>query len=202
MSTGEAARRRRSPWAQLAIGAPLVLFLALALLLFVRLYAGDPSRVPSALIGREVPEFALPPLEGLSEGGAPVPGFSASDLGGGEVTVVNVWASWCGPCRDEHPWLVELSGDRRIGLYGINYKDTPENARRFLGRYGNPFAAVGVDASGRTGIDWGVYGVPETFVVDGEGRIAYKHIGPIDEHSLRTRLIPEIEKALAASPSS
>jgi cytochrome c biogenesis protein CcmG, thiol:disulfide interchange protein DsbE len=191
-------RQRRSPWLQLAIGAPLVVFVGLALLLFVRLFAGDPSQVPSARIGREVPQFELAPLEGLSEQGAPVPGFSDADLGNGEVTIVNVWASWCIPCRDEHPFLVEIAEDERVKLFGINYKDTTENARRFLGRYGNPFDAVGVDASGRTGIDWGVYGVPETFVVDRQGRIAYKHIGPINERSLKERFMPEVEKALAA----
>lgn len=192
--------RRRSPWVQLAIGAPLVVFLGLGVLLFARLFAGDPSQVPSALIGREVPEFELPALEGLSEDGEAVPGFSDADLGGGDVTVVNVWASWCVPCRDEHPHLVEIAGDERIRLYGINYKDTPENARRFLGRFGNPFAAVGTDYSGRVGIDWGVYGVPETFVVDGEGRIAYKHIGPIDGQSLENEVKPEIERLLDESP--
>lgn len=189
--------RRRSPWVQLAIGAPLVVFLGLALLLLVRLFAGDPSQVPSALIGREVPQFELAALEGLVEAGRPVPGFSDADLGGGEVTIVNVWASWCVPCREEHPFLVELARDERIRLFGINYKDAPENARRFLGRYGNPFDAVGVDASGRVGIDWGVYGVPETFIVDRNGRIAYKHIGPITDRSLREQFLPELEKALA-----
>jgi cytochrome c biogenesis protein CcmG, thiol:disulfide interchange protein DsbE len=188
--------KRRSPWLQLAIAAPLVVFAGLALLLLARLFAGDPSQVPSALIGRDVPRFDLAALYGLSENGAQVPGFSDADLGNGEVTIVNVWASWCIPCRDEHPFLVEIAEDERIRLFGINYKDTTENARRFLGRYGNPFAAVGVDASGRTGIDWGVYGVPETFVVDRNGRIAYKHIGPISTRSLEERLMPEIEKAL------
>ncbi len=157
---------------------PVVVFAALALLFLIRLYAGDPSRVPSALIGRPVPAFALEPLPGLTQAGQPVPGLSQTDLQGG-VTVVNVWASWCGPCRQEHPTLVELAKNPAIRVVGINYKDNPENARRFLGALGNPFAAVGVDSTGRAAIDWGVYGVPETFVVGPDGTIRYKHIGPL-----------------------
>ena len=111
------------------------------------------------------------------------------------MTLVNVWASWCVPCRDEHPLLTELAKDGRFRLFGINYKDAEDNARRFLGRYGNPFDAVGVDANGRVGIDWGVYGVPETFVVDDAGRIVYKHVGPLTLQSISERLMPEIEKA-------
>jgi cytochrome c biogenesis protein CcmG/thiol:disulfide interchange protein DsbE len=119
--------------------------------------------------------------------------FSA-DLKGG-VTLVNVWASWCGPCRDEHPLLIELARDPAIRLVGINYKDQPENARRFLGSLGNPFAAVGVDASGRAAIDWGVYGVPETFVIAPDGTIAYKHVGPITQATLQGPLREAIRKA-------
>lgn len=182
---------------RLVVLIPLVLFLALAGLLLFRLYAGDPSILPSALIGREVPRFTLPPVAGLETDGRQVPGFSDADLKGDGVTLVNVWASWCVPCRDEHPLLAELAKDGRFRLYGINYKDAEENARRFLGRYGNPFGAVGADTRGRVGIDWGVYGVPETFVVDANGRIAFKHIGPLTEASIARVLMPEIEKALA-----
>jgi cytochrome c biogenesis protein CcmG/thiol:disulfide interchange protein DsbE len=157
---------------------PVLVFAALALLFLVRLYSGDPSRVPSVLIGRPAPAFALPPLPGLAERGAPLPGLATHDLKGG-VTVVNVWASWCGPCRQEHPALMELARDPGIRVVGINYKDQAENARRFLGALGNPFRAVGVDTSGRTAIDWGVYGVPETFVVGPDGTVRHKHIGPI-----------------------
>jgi cytochrome c biogenesis protein CcmG/thiol:disulfide interchange protein DsbE len=113
------------------------------------------------------------------------------------VSLVNVWASWCVPCHDEAPLLMKLAEDKRIRVLGINYKDQPENARRFIGRYGNPFAAVGGDANGRASIDWGVYGVPETFVIDREGRIAYKLVGPITETNIETALKPAIEKALA-----
>jgi cytochrome c biogenesis protein CcmG, thiol:disulfide interchange protein DsbE len=157
---------------------PVLVFTGLALLFLIRLYAGDPSRVPSALIGRPAPVFVLEPLPGLTQAGQPVPGLSDADLKG-RVTVINVWASWCGPCRQEHPTLVELAKNPAIRLVGINYKDNPENARRFLGALGNPFAAVGVDPAGRAAIDWGVYGVPETFVVGPDGTIRHKHIGPL-----------------------
>jgi len=115
------------------------------------------------------------------------------------VTVLNVWASWCVPCRDEAPLLVRLAGDKRIRIIGINYKDQPDNARRFLGRYGNPFAASGADTSGRAAIEWGVYGVPETFIIGRDGRIAYKLVGPLTPDNLERVVKPEIEKALAAS---
>lgn len=176
---------------------PLVAFIALAGLFYGRLFSGDASRVPSALIGRDAPKLDLPPLEGLTADGKPVPGLTATDFDGG-VTVLNVFASWCVPCRDEHPYLVELSKMPGFRLVGLNYKDDADNARRFLGRFGNPYAAVGVDSSGRAAIDWGVYGVPETFVVGRDGLITYKYIGPIDANGLKQRLIPEIEKALAA----
>jgi cytochrome c biogenesis protein CcmG, thiol:disulfide interchange protein DsbE len=177
----EAAAPRR---ARLLYLLPAIVFAGLALLFLARLFAGDPSRVPSALIGRPVPDFSLAALDGLQAGGQPVPGLSSQDLKG-KTTVVNVWASWCAPCRQEHPLLVELAKDPSIRVVGINYKDNPENARRFLGALGNPFAAVGVDPNGRTAIDWGVYGVPETFVIGPDGRIRHKHIGPLTPESLR-----------------
>lgn len=162
---------------------PVLIFLGLALLFLVRLFAGDPSRIPSALIGRPVPAFQLAPLPGLAAGGHPVPGLASDDLRG-RVTLVNVWASWCGPCREEHPILMDLARDPAFRVVGINYKDNPENARRFLGALGNPFAAVGVDPSGRTAIDWGVYGVPETFVIGPDGTIRHKHIGPLTPEAM------------------
>jgi cytochrome c biogenesis protein CcmG, thiol:disulfide interchange protein DsbE len=173
---------------------PALVFLSLAVLFLVRLYSGDPSRVPSALVGRPAPSFALEPLPDLAEGGSPIPGLATEDLKGGKITVVNVWASWCAPCRQEHPALMELAKDPSIRVVGINYKDTPENARRFLGAFGNPFSAVGVDPNGRTAIDWGVYGVPETFVVGRDGTIRYKHIGPIAPGQL-WRFRQELRKA-------
>ncbi|GEO16548.1 DsbE family thiol:disulfide interchange protein [Microvirga aerophila] len=162
---------------------PVIVFVVLAGLFVVRLGGDDPSRVPSALLNKPAPAFALPPLEGLVAGGKPVPGFSTEDLKG-KVTVVNVWASWCAPCRQEHPLLVDLAKDPSIRLVGINQKDDPDNARRFLGTYGNPFAAVGADSNGRASIDWGVYGVPETFIVGPDGMIRHKHIGPLTPETL------------------
>ena len=191
-----AAKTRERSRVRLLYALPALIFLALAILFLIRLYAGDPSRVPSALIGRPVPSFALDALPGLSANGQPVPGLSDAALKSGQVSLVNVWASWCGPCRQEHPVLMELAKDPALRLVGINYKDSPENARRFLGALGNPFAAVGVDQTGRTAIDWGVYGVPETFLIGPDGTIRYKHIGPIlPEH--RERLREELLKARA-----
>jgi len=178
---------------------PLLAFLALAALFMYRLGAGDPSRIPSALIGHPAPQTDLPPLAGLTRDGRPVPGLDSTGFKG-EVTLLNVWASWCVPCRDEAPLLLTLSADPRIRIAGINYKDQADNARRFLGRYGNPFAANGIDVNGRASIEWGVYGVPETFVVGRDGRIAYKLIGPITPENLDKALKPAIEKALAAAP--
>jgi cytochrome c biogenesis protein CcmG/thiol:disulfide interchange protein DsbE len=128
-------------------------------------------------------------------------GFSAAELSKGDVTIVNFWASWCAPCVAEHPLLVELAENSGVKLYGVNYKDKPEAARRFLGRYGNPFAAMGVDPQGRGAIEWGVYGMPETFVINGRGEIAYKHVGPITHQSMRDNLLPAL-KAAAAAPGS
>jgi len=182
---------------RLLVLAPLVIFLALALLFVARLGGGDPSRIPSALIGQPAPQTNLPPVAGLDRGGAPVPGLDTANFKGA-VTVVNVWASWCVPCRDEAPLLMQLAKDSRLHIVGINYKDEPENARRFLGRYGNPFAATGADRNGRAGIEWGVYGVPETFVVGRDGRIGYKLVGPITADNLASLLKPQIEKALAS----
>src|SRR5690606_5706481 len=124
-----------------------------------------------------------------------VPGVTGA-MFAGKVSLVNVWASWCVPCHDEAPLLNRLAQDGRIQMIGINYKDAAENARRFLNRYGNPFAASGQDANGRTAIDWGVYGVPETYVVGRDGRIAYKLVGPITAENLESVLRPVIEKAL------
>jgi len=184
------------------VATPLVVFLALVALFLFRLYDGDPSRIPSALIGHPAPQTNLPPIARLERNGTAVPGIDAANFKGA-VTVVNVWASWCVPCHDEAPILMRLAQDNRLRLIGINYKDEPDNARRFLGRYGNPFAAAGADLNGRAGIEWGVYGVPETFVVGRDARIAYKLVGPITADNLDRVLKPEIEKALAApAPAS
>lgn len=176
---------------------PLVLFFGLVALFLVRLFAGDPSRLPSALIGHAAPATTLPPIAGLERDGAPVPGLDDARLRDA-VTIVNVWASWCVPCREEAPLLMRLARDERLRVVGINYKDDPENARRFLGRYGNPFVAAGADQNGRASIEWGVYGVPETFVVGRDGRIVYKLVGPITAENFATELKPNIDRALAA----
>ena len=188
---GASGARRR-----LVVLAPLAVFLALVLLFLFRLYSGDPSRIPSALIGQPAPPTNLPPVAGLERDGTPVPGIDAAAFKGA-VTLMNVWASWCVPCHDEAPLLMQLAQDRRLHVIGINYKDQPDNARRFLGRHGNPFAAAGVDENGRASIEWGVYGVPETFVIGRDGRIAYKLVGPITPDTLGRELKPEIDKALA-----
>jgi cytochrome c biogenesis protein CcmG, thiol:disulfide interchange protein DsbE len=195
MSTlpGETPAKRRP---SLLILLPLIVFLALAGLFLYRLGSGDPNLLPSALIGRPAPPTELPPLAGVARDGKPVPGLNGATFNGA-VTVVNVWASWCVPCHDEVPFLATLGNDKRIQLVSINYKDTEDNARRFLNRYGNPFAATGRDESGRVSIDWGVYGVPETYLVGRDGRIAYKLVGPITADNLQRTLEPEIAKALA-----
>jgi cytochrome c biogenesis protein CcmG/thiol:disulfide interchange protein DsbE len=178
---------------------PLAIFAILAVLFFLALRSGDPSRLPSALIGRPAPATSLPPLDGLVDGGQPVPGFSNANFASGQVTVVNFWASWCAPCVQEHPLLVALKERTGVKLYGVNYKDQPDTARRFLGRYGNPFTAVGVDGNGRAAIDWGVTGMPETFILNGKGEIVYKHIGPISPESLETKILPMVHAASRAS---
>jgi cytochrome c biogenesis protein CcmG/thiol:disulfide interchange protein DsbE len=192
MTQGKGIGSRR-----VVVALPLLVFIALAALLFFRLGSGDPSRLPSALIGKPAPSLSLSALDGLMRDGAPVPGLDPSKFKG-QITLVNVWASWCLPCHAEHPQLMRLAADRRLQLVGINYKDAAENARRFLGRYGNPFSAVGVDQNGRSAIEWGVYGVPELFLIGRDGRIAYKQVGPITDETL-PELTREIEKALGPS---
>jgi cytochrome c biogenesis protein CcmG, thiol:disulfide interchange protein DsbE len=183
---------RRSPLRFL----PLVVFALLAAVFLVRLFAGDASRIPSALIGKPAPEFELPALSGLG-----AQGLSTADLRKGHVSVINIFASWCAPCRQEHPVLMSLARDETLSglgveLYGLSYKDEAANALNFLHEEGNPFQRVGVDPAGRTAIDFGVYGVPETFVVKGDGTIAYKFIGPLTPSAAATTLVPEIRKAM------
>jgi cytochrome c biogenesis protein CcmG/thiol:disulfide interchange protein DsbE len=186
------------PQARSALMAlPLLAFAALAAIFWFRLGGGDPSKIPSALIGHPAPPTALPPLQGLLDSGAQIPGLDPAVFKG-KVSVVNVWASWCIPCHDEAPLLTELGKDKRLQMIGIDYKDQPENARRFLGRHGNPFGIVGVDDNGRAAIEWGVYGVPETFIVGREGKIVYKMVGPITSDNIDTELKAEIDKALKA----
>ena len=194
----EPSTSRAAPQSQRwLVALPLLGFTALAGIFLLRLHGGDPSKIPSALIGRPAPQTALPALEGLVNNGTQVPGLDPAVFKG-KVSVVNVWASWCVPCHDEAPLLTKLGQDKRLQFVGINYKDAADNARRFLGRYGNPFGIVGVDGNGRASIEWGVYGVPETFVVGREGTIVYKMVGPVTSDNVDTVLKVEIEKALKA----
>jgi len=169
-------------------GLPLIALVALVSV-FALSINRDPSLVRSVLIDKPVPVFAMAEVPELG-----VPGFDTAALKG-EVTVVNVFASWCIPCRDEHPLLVALKEVSGVRLFGINQSDAPENARAFLAELGNPYDAVGADRDRRVSIDWGVYGVPETFVVDAEGVITFKHVGPLTPTAIETELMPAIERA-------
>lgn len=166
------------------VAAPLLLFGILAAFFLAQLLSGrDTQELPSALIDRAAPEFSLPPLPKLRRNGVAVPGLAGSDLKG-KAHLVNIFASWCAPCRAEHPILMSLSQDERFDVVGINYKDDPGNALRFLGGLGNPFDRVGIDPRGRAALDWGFYGIPETFLVDKEGIVRHKVIGPLTADKL------------------
>ena len=165
---------------------PLIGFLSLAVALAVGL-SRDPSEIPSALIGKPVPQFSLPPVEGR------MLGLSTADLNG-QVSLVNVFASWCVACREEHPVLMQMKADNIVPIHGLNYKDQPDNAARWLNTMGDPYTRTGADIDGRVAIDWGVYGVPETFVVTKEGRIAYKQIGAVTQKVLDEKILPLIRK--------
>lgn len=169
-------------------GLPLIALLALVAV-FAFSIDRDPGLVRSVLIDKPAPSFAMAEVPGLG-----VPGFDTASLKGA-VTVVNVFASWCKPCRDEHPLLVTLKAETGVRLFGINQADAPENARAFLEELGNPYDAVGADRDRRVSIDWGVYGVPETFVVDAKGIITFKHVGPLTPEAVEEELLPAIEKA-------
>ncbi|WP_107341099.1 DsbE family thiol:disulfide interchange protein [Agrobacterium pusense] len=165
---------------------PVLIFTTLAtVFLWSLLYKDD--RLPSPLIGKTVPQFDLPPIEGREVG------FSSADLQG-QVSLVNVWASWCVPCRVEMPLLVALAKDGVVPIYGINFKDDAEAALSFLAELGDPYTRLGADQSGRVAIDWGVYGLPETFVIDASGQIAYKHVGPFDQQSLEEEILPVVRR--------
>lgn len=167
---------------------PLAAFAVLAISLGIGLTL-KPRDIPSALIGQTIPEFSLPGIPNHEEG------LSAADLRAGEVILVNVFASWCIPCRQEHPLFMELARTTDIKIYGFNHRDTPEDAARWLATFGDPYDRVGSDVDGRAGIDWGVYGVPETFIVDGQGRIIYKHISVVTRDILDREILPLMEQA-------
>jgi cytochrome c biogenesis protein CcmG/thiol:disulfide interchange protein DsbE len=170
----------------LAILLPISIFLAIAILLAIGLTM-DPREVPSPLIGKPVPVFSLSPVQGRRLG------LASSNLKN-EVSMVNVFASWCVACRQEHPLLMDISRQQIVPIHGLNYKDEPDDAAGWLDALGDPYTRTGSDLDGRVGIDWGVYGVPETFVIDKNGNIAYKHIGPISEQDWKVKILPLIEK--------
>jgi cytochrome c biogenesis protein CcmG/thiol:disulfide interchange protein DsbE len=194
MTAETAPETPQSSKAKASLALPLVLVAVLFVFLYIALKSGDPQRLPSALVGKPVPEFELPGIPQLVAGNAPVPGLSSIALRQGRPTLLNVWASWCAPCQAEHPELVALS-QRGIPLYGLNYKDKPDDARRFLTRFGNPFRAIGADTLGSTAIDFGVYGVPETFVIDGRGRVVMRHPGPLTPDIVRSKILPALDQA-------
>ena len=165
---------------------PLLVFVVMAVFFAIGLTM-NPRDIPSPLIGKPVPEFSLPPVQGRTLG------LSSADLRG-QVSLVNVFASWCVACREEHPVLIGLKETGVVPIHGLNYKDKPDDAQAWLNQLGDPYTRTGADISGRVAIDWGVYGVPETFVIDRDGRIVHKHIGPITPQALRDTIMPIINK--------
>ncbi|HZS85815.1 MAG TPA: DsbE family thiol:disulfide interchange protein [Stellaceae bacterium] len=176
---------RRNAMRRLLFLLPVALFAVIAGYFTLGL-RGDPSLLPSALIDKPAPDFALPGLGGK-------PGLARADLAG-RVALVNFFASWCAPCRTEHPLLMRLAEEGKVALYGIDYKDKPEDAARLLAQLGDPYRRIGVDREGRTAIDFGVYGVPETYVVDAAGRIRYRQVGPISAADWERKLLPLLQK--------
>ena len=169
---------------------PMVAAVGFFGLFYAALFAGDPTRLPSALIGQKVPDFILP---GLETGSA---GLSSGDLVIGRPIVLNVWASWCGPCREEHPHLMALAR-AGVTVFGLNYKDDADAARRFIGALGNPYSRIGADTRGQVAIDFGVYGVPETFVIDATGRIVSRFAGPLARASVESEILPHLDLDLS-----
>jgi cytochrome c biogenesis protein CcmG/thiol:disulfide interchange protein DsbE len=185
----DGARGRPAASRKLVFLLPLVSFVALAVAMGWGL-TRNPDDLPSALVGKPVPEFDLPPVKGRTLG------LSSADLQG-QVSLVNVFASWCVPCRDEHPILMRLSEQGSVAIYGLNYKDRPDDAQRWLNALGDPYDRTGADIDGRVAIDWGVYGVPETFVIDSDGTIAHKHIGPFTQAIMDDTIVPLIQELQA-----
>ena len=167
---------------------PVVVFVGLAWLLYVGLFQGPPSLLPSPLVGKPAPDIALPALDAQAQN------FDRAELGQGRPIIVNFWASWCVPCRLEHSTLEALAARKGIALYGVDYKDKPENARAFLSELGNPFGKINQDQEGRVSIDWGVTGVPETFVIDGKGIIRVHYAGPLNDQVVEQLILPALEK--------
>jgi len=165
---------------------PLIGFVIIAIALGVGLTL-NPKEIPSALIGQKISQFSLPPVQGRTLG-------LSDDVLIGEVSLVNVFASWCLACRQEHPLLMRLAKRNIVPIHGLNYKDRPEDAEKWLNDWGDPYTRTGADRKGRVAIDWGVYGVPETFIIDKKGQIAYKHIGPISREILDKKLLPFVSR--------
>jgi cytochrome c biogenesis protein CcmG/thiol:disulfide interchange protein DsbE len=182
-------RASRPVWRLLLVVLPVVVFAGLAIVLAWGL-TRNASDIPSALIGKPVPAFSLAPVKGRTLG------LSSGDLQG-EVSLVNVFASWCLACREEHPVFMQLAADSKVPLHGLNYKDRPDDAARWLDTMGDPYTRTGADLNGRVAIDWGVYGVPETFVVSADGRIAYKYIGAVTQEALEKTILPLVERLRA-----
>jgi cytochrome c biogenesis protein CcmG, thiol:disulfide interchange protein DsbE len=167
---------------------PIAVFAGLAVVFWAGLNNGSPTYVPSGMVGKAAPEMTLPPLDGDSTG------FARAELGQGKPVIINFWASWCAPCRVEHPVLQSLADSGKVALYGIDYKDNPEAARKFLNELGNPFGdKINMDRQGRVSIDWGVTGVPETFVIGGDGMIRAHYAGPLSQEVLNNLILPALE---------
>jgi cytochrome c biogenesis protein CcmG/thiol:disulfide interchange protein DsbE len=167
---------------------PVVIFVGLAWLLYIGLFQGPPSLLPSPLVGKPAPDISLPALDAEAQN------FNRAELGQGRPIIVNFWASWCAPCRIEHSTLQALAARQGITLYGVDYKDKPEDGRAFLSELGNPFGKINEDRDGRVAIDWGVTGVPETFVIDSKGIIRVHYAGPLNEQVLQRLILPALEK--------
>ena len=181
---------------KLTVLLPLLVFLAIAGFFVWGLVKGDPRHLPSVLIGKMAPQFDLPPLAGaMTPDGQPAPGLSTKDLKTPGIKMLSFFASWCTGCRAEHPFLMELARKKVIPIVGIAYKDPHEKSLAWLRELGNPYSRIGVDRKGRTGIDFGVYGIPESFFINSEGRIIYKYIGPLDARAWQKVVLPELEKA-------
>jgi len=180
---------RRAALRRMAVFLPALIFVGMAVALSWGL-TRNASDIPSALIGKPVPAFSLPPVQGRTLG------LSSGDLRG-EVSLVNVFASWCVACTEEHPVFMQLAATGTVPPHGLNYKDRPDDAARWLDTMGDPYTRTGADLTGRVAIDWGVYGVPETFVVSADGRIAYKHIGAVTQEALQEMILPLVKRLRA-----
>jgi cytochrome c biogenesis protein CcmG/thiol:disulfide interchange protein DsbE len=167
---------------------PVVIFVGLAWLLYIGLFQGPPSALPSPLVGKTAPDMSLPALDAQAQN------FNRAELGQGRPIIVNFWASWCAPCRVEHSTLEALAARKGVTLYGVDYKDKPEDARAFLSELGNPFGKINEDRDGRVAIDWGVTGVPETFVIDSKGIIRVHYAGPLNDQVVERLILPALEQ--------